>query len=440
MIETLSSLAIRATGMDISPSSAGGVSMENPRNSLARVFDTEPTFVGRSVSETSALTTSVVWRCVSIISGATAKTPTRIYRRTWNGKQLAPDHYLHKLFCGSANPRMSSFRFFRLMQAWQLLWGNAYAEIEISGRGQILALWPMRPDRMRIMTAEDGSLLYIYQPMAQGMQPRVIDEAHMFHLRGLELDGAVGLSVIAHARQAIGLAMAAEEYGARFFGNNGRPGMVLEHPGQLSDKATANLLKSWNQLHQGLQGAHRVGVLEEGMKVHEVGIPPEDAQFLQTRQHQVVDVCRWYGVPPHKAAALERATNNNIEQQALEFVQDCMEDHFANWEAETIHTLLSQREAMTVFAEFDRAKLLKGDFKSRAEGLSILRQNGFINGDEGREDLGMNPIRAAQETDTPGMKYIVQLNMQELDQVGENAEVAMDNATQDNSQTEDAKP
>ena len=300
------------------------------------------------------------------------------------------------------------------MQVWQLLWGNAYAEIEMNGRGQIVALWPMRPDRMRVRQAADGTLFYIYEPVGPGLATRIVDEHHMFHLRGLETDGVMGVSIIRQARQAVSLAMAAEEYGARFFGNNARPGIVLEHPAALSDKARANLVQSWEQIHKGLQGAHRVGVLEEGMKIQEIGIPPEDAQFLQTRQFQVVEVCRWYGVQPHKVGELSKSTNNNIEQQSLEFVQDTMEDHFCNWEAESAHTLLSEREAKAIFVSFDRSKLLRGDFLSRATGLGMLRQNGFINGDEGREDLGYNPI-----PDGSGRKFAIQLNMQDLDKLGE---------------------
>jgi hypothetical protein len=356
---------------------------------------------------------------VRLISGTVAKTPTRVFLITKAGRELAKDHYLYPLFCASANPRMSSFRFFRLMQVWLLLWGNAYAEIEISGRGQITALWPMRPDRMRVEQLPDGSLLYFYTPQNPEMQARVLREHEVFHLRGLETNGMMGLSVIGHARQAVSLAMAAEEYGARFFGNNGRPGMVLKHPSQLSEKAAANLLQSWNSMHQGLQGAHRVGVLEEGMEIETIGIPPEDAQFLQTRQHQITDVARWFGVQAHKIGELSRSTNNNIEHQSLEFVGDTMEDHFCNWEAEVHHSMLSEREAKVVSISFNRARLLRGDFKSRAEGLSILRQNGFINADEGREDLEYNPIAGGA-----GQKFIVQLNMQDLEQVGEEAEAA----------------
>jgi HK97 family phage portal protein len=150
------------------------------------------------------------------------------------------------------------------------------------------------------------------------------------------------------------------------------------------------------------------------MKLTEVGIPPEDAQFLETRRFQAVDIARIFGVPPHKIAELDKATFSNIENQSIEFVQDSMEDWFANWEAEIPHSMLSAREASTVFAQFDRRILLRGDFASRAAGLATLRQNGFINGDEGRDDLGYNPI-----ADGSGQKYVIQLNMQELDKVGE---------------------
>ena len=435
MIETLNSLAFRATGMDISPSNAGGISLENPRNSLARVFDIQSTYTGKAVTESSALTIAAVWACVRIISGTIAKTPLNTFRRTPDGKQLAPGHYLFNLLRNSANERMTAFRFQRLMMAWVLLWGNAYAEMEINGRGQITALWPMRPDRMRIIQAEDGTLTYIYQPVGVGLQTRVIDSHYMFHLRGLELDGVVGLSPIQQARQSIGLAMAAEEYGARFFGNNGRPGMVLQHPGVLSDKAQKNLLESWNSIHQGLQGAHRVGVLEEGMELKEVGIPPEDAQFLQTRRFQAVDIARIFGVPPHKIAELDKATFSNIENQSIEFVQDSMEDWFGNWEAEIPHSMLSAREASTIFAQFDRRILLRGDFASRSAGLATLRQNGFINGDEGREDLGFNPI-----PDGSGKKYVIQLNMQDLDKVGEEPEPDPADPNEPAEPAEPAKP
>lgn len=409
MIETLGGLMSTA-GHSLAPE-ARSESIENPRTPLYRVFDVEPSFTGKQVTESSALTVSAVWACVRILAGAIGKLPLITYRRTENGREEARDHYLYDLLRHRANAHMSAFRFQRLMQTWVLLWGNAYAEMEISGRGQVTGLHPWRPDRVRTSILGDR-LVYTYT-MADG-QPVSLPSDRIFHMRGLELDGFNGLSPIRSARQSIGLSMAAEEYGARFFGNNGRPGAVLEHPAKLGDKAAANLRESWEALHKGLQGAHRIGILEEGMKLHEVGIPPEDAQFLQTRKFQAIDICRIFGVPPHKIAELDKATFSNIEHQGLEFVQDSLGDWFANWEQEIGMAMLSERESKTIEVAFDPSALLRGDMQSQALALAALRQNGFINTDEGRHYMNRNPLPAG----AGGDKYLVQLNMQELDKVG----------------------
>jgi HK97 family phage portal protein len=411
MIETLGSLAL-AAGHDL----LGEVrsdSLESPRTPLSRVFDMEASYTGKSVSEIGSLSLTTVFGCVRVIAGSIAKTPLITYRRLPGvGKELAPDHYLYDLLRHRANPYMSAFRFKRLMQAWALLWGNAYAEMVISGRGQVIELWPWRPDRVR-PSILGRDMVYTYT-MADG-QPVSLPSSHVFHLRGLEVDGFMGVSPIQVARQSIGLGLAAEEYGARFFGNNGRPGMVLEHPDKLSDLARQNLIASWESLHKGLQGAHRVGILEEGMKLHEVGIPPEDAQFLQTRKFQTVEICRLFGVPPHKIAELERSTNNNIEHQGLEFVQDSLGDWFANWEQEIAMSMLSEREHKSIMVGFDPSDLLRGDLKSTAEALGILRQNGFINSNDGRGRIGMNPI----PDELGGNKYLVNAAFTDLAEVGE---------------------
>jgi HK97 family phage portal protein len=408
MIETLGSLALQA-GHDLGAIRAE--SPENPRTPLTRVFDVDPTWTGRPVTELGALQVSAVWACVRILSGAIAKTPLNTYRRLpEGGKLLATDHYLFDLLRRRVNPYMSAFRFKRLMQAWCLLWGNAYAEIVISGRGQVVELWPWRPDRVRV-TVSGNDLLYTYQ--MQSGETVTLPSSRIFHLRGLEVDGYMGLSPIQQARQSVALALAAEEYGAKFFGNNARPGVVLQHPGRLSDKAAANLRNSWNDIHQGLQGAHRLGILEEGLQIKEVGIPPEDAQFLQTRKFQAIDIARLFGVPPHKIAEMDKTSFNNIEHQSLEFKQDSCDDWFANWEQEIGMAMLSEREHQSIVVGFDASNMLAGDLKATAEALASLRQNGFINTDEGRERIGENP------TGTPGgKKYLVQLNMQDVEKVG----------------------
>jgi HK97 family phage portal protein len=421
MIETLASLALSA-GTDILASD----SPENPRTPLTRVFDVEPTWTGKPVTELGALQVSAVWACVRILSGAIGKTPLNTYRRLQPaGKALATNHYLFPLLRYRTNPYMSAFRFKRLMQTWALLWGNAYAEMVISGRGQVIELWPWRPDRVDI-TPFGEDLIYTYTK--ESGERISLPSSHIFHLRGLEVDGVKGLSPIQQARQSIGLALGAEEFGAKFFANNARPGMYLKHPGRLSDAAKANLISGWADIHKGLQGAHRMGVLEENMTLETVGIPPEDAQFLETRKFQTIDIARLFGVPPHKLAELDRATFSNIEHQSLEFVNDSLGDWFSNWEQEIELTMLSPREHQSILVGFDPANLLRGDLKSTAEALASLRQNGFINTDGGRDRLGENPIGP----ELGGDRYLVNSAMQDLATVGKEPATTQGDTNEEN--------
>lgn len=389
----------------ISDSGDPGTSLENPRNPLTKIFEIEETASGKTVTEATALNLSAVWRCVSLIAGAVARTPFLPYRREITGKEIARNHYLFPLLTVASNAHMTAYRFKRVMQTWALLWGNAYAEFECNQRGQIVALWPWRPDRVTI-TPYNGDLLYTYR-MNDGT-PVTRPSSTILHIRGLETDGVKGLSPIAAMRQSLGLMSAAEEYGARFFRNNGRPGGWVEHPMRLGKEAAKNLRESLEGFHMGLKNSHRLGILEEGMKYHEVGVTPEDMQFLQTRQFQAIDVARWYGVPPHKIAELSRATFSNIGSQKIEFVDDCLDDWFVNWECEAGNSLLSTRELQAIELRFYRAHLLRGEIKERYEAYAIARSWGAMNANEWRELEGMN-----RRTDPGGDVYIEPLNYQE---------------------------
>lgn len=409
MIETLRSLAI-AAGHDMpavqkrddNPAATPGDSLENPRTSFDRVFDIEPSYSGVRVSEISSLRLASVWRCVNLIAGTVARTPFLPYYRTESSRTIARTHYLWSLLMVAANPYLTAYRFKRMMQTWLLLWGNAYAEIEENGRGQIIALWPWRPDRVRVY----GSATNLFYEYTNAVgETRTVPAYQMLHIRGLETDGIKGLSPIMSARQSVGLAIAAEEYGARFFGNNGRPGGVLEHPAKVSPQAAKNILETWNTIHRGLQGAHKVGILEEGMKYHEVGVNPEDMQFLEIRQFQTVDIARLFGVPPHMVAELDKATFSNIEHQSIEFVNGCMDDWFCNWEHEVPFSLLSTTESKSVETKFYRQKLLMGDMKTRNESRAIARSWGALTANEWREEEGLNP-----RSDPDGDAFLMPLN------------------------------
>lgn len=349
---------------------------------------------GKTVTYLSALRVSAVWACVNIRSASLARTPLITYRRRLgtdgrpSGKDRAYDHYLYPLLRYRANPYMTAFRFKRQMQAWIDLTGNAYAELEINGRGQVTALWPWRPDRTSVQLRE-GAPWYTYR-MDDG---REIGRPwhQMLHLRGLETDGLLGLSPIAQHRQTIGASLAMVEHGARFFSNGARPLGVIEHPEHLSDEALANLRQSWLAMHGGLENAYRPAILEEGMKYREVGLKMVDAQYLESMKFTVTDIARIFGVPPHKIGDLDRSTNNNIEHQGLEWYQDGLGPWFANWEEELTNTCLSNREAQTIEIEFLRGDLDLADLKSKGEFLTKTRLAGIISANDARKLLRLNP-------------------------------------------------
>jgi len=392
-----SAAASVAAYRDASAETASGESLENPRTSWDRIFEVAPGYAGKAVSQATALQIIAVWRCVSLIAGKVAKAPFMPYKRIEGGKERFPKHYLWPILMQMANPYLTSYRFKRMMQTWVLLWGNAYAEIEISGRGQVIGLWPWRPDRVRITGDSLPSMVYHYRQNdgSEVSKPA----AYIFHLRGLETDGLKGLSPILAGRQSLGLAMAAEEYGARFFGAGGKPGGVLEHPGKLGPTAKDNIRETFNDLHGGLQGAHRLAILEEGMKYTSVGIEPEAMQFLETRQFEVIDIARLFGVPPHKVAELSRATFSNIEHQSIEFQEDCLGDWKCNWEAEATHSLLSAREAADV--ELLMVMEARGDMPSRYAAYNIGRNGGWLSRNDIRDKEDMNRIEGGDDYLTP---------------------------------------
>jgi hypothetical protein len=234
----------------------------------------------------------------------------------------------------------------------------------------------------------------------------------VWHLRGLSSDGLVGLSPIQLMRQAIGLGMATEEFGARFFGNDARPGGVLQHPGVLGNEAFERLQSSWETRHGGLSNSHRVAILEEGMQYSQIGIPPEDAQFLETRKFQVTEIARAFRVPPHMLADLERATFSNIEHQSIEFVVHSIRPWLVRWEQSIQQQLMLDRDRQKYFAEFVVDGLLRGDTVSRYQAYATGRQNGWLSANDIRTLENMNPVDG-------GDIYLVPLNMVPADMAGE---------------------
>lgn len=271
-----------------------------------------------------------------------------------------------------------------------------------------MALYPLMPDKMTVERTEKGELFYLYSK--DGISyPLRSDE--VLHIPGLGFDGLVGYSPIAMAKNAIGMAIATEEYGAKFFANGANPGGVLEHPGVVKDPS--KIRESWNAVYQGSGNAHRVAVLEEGMKFQSIGIPPEQAQFLETRKFQLNEIARIFRIPPHMVGDLEKSSFSNIEQQSLEFVMYTLDPWVIRWEQAIQRALLSTDEKKKYFVKFNVNGLLRGDYQSRMQGYAVGRQNGWLSADDIRELEDMNKL-----PDGIGERYLVNGNMVDIAHAG----------------------
>ena len=374
---------------------------------------------GKTVNERTAMQTTAVYACVRILAEAIAGLPLHIYRyRLDGGKERISQHPLYYLLHNEPNPEMTSFVFRETLMSHLLLWGNAYAQVIRDGLGRVLGLYPLLPNKMDVNRSASGELVYTYYRDVDesGLKPKggyiTLRRDEVLHIPGLGFDGLVGYSPIAMAKNAIGMAMATEEYGASFFANGANPGGVLEHPGVVKDPKRVR--ESWNTVYQGSANAHRIAVLEEGMKFHQIGIPPEEAQFLQTRKFQINEIARIFRVPPHMVGDLEKSSFSNIEQQSLEFVKYTLDPWVVRWEQALQQSLLLPSEKPRYFVKFNVDGLLRGDYQSRMSGYATARQNGWMSANDIRELEDMNRIPAEEGGDL----YLVNGNMTKLADAG----------------------
>lgn len=373
---------------------------------------------GKNVNERSAMQMTAVYACVRILSEAIAGLPLHMYRyKDEGGKEKAIDHTLYHLLHDEPNPEMTSFVFRETLMTHLLLWGNAYAQIIRNGKGEVIALYPLMPNRMEVNRDSNGMLYYVYQkssddaPTLEGSSV-ILSPSEVLHVPGLGFDGLVGYSPIAMAKNAIGLSMAAEEYGAKFYANGAAPSGVLEHPGVLKDPAKVR--DSWNAAFGGSSNSHKVAVLEEGLKYTPISISPNEAQFLETRKFQIDEIARIFRVPPHMVGDLEKSSFSNIEQQSLEFVKYTLDPWVVRWEQSLSRALLSETEKKSYFFKFNLEGLLRGDYQSRMQGYSIGIQNGFMCPNDVRELENLDLI----PDELGGNKYMVNGNMVDLKNVG----------------------
>lgn len=373
---------------------------------------------GKRVNERSAMQMTAVYSCVRILSEAVASLPLHFYKYDEKGSKVkAVDHPLYMLLHDEPNPEMTSFVFRETLMTHLLLWGNAYAQIIRNGKGEIIALYPLMPDRMKVDRDEQGHLYYEYQvssddaPTNKGATVKLAPDEVM-HIPGLGFDGLVGYSPIAMAKNAIGLAIAAEEYGSKFYANGAAPSGVLEHPGTLKDPSKVR--DSWSQTFGGSANSHKVAVLEEGMKYTPISISPNEAQFLETRKFQIDEIARIFRVPPHMVGDLEKSSFSNIEQQSLEFVKYTLDPWVSRWEQNMARSLLTAEEKQNYFIKFNVDGLLRGDYQSRMNGYATARQNGWMSANDIRELENLDRIPA----ELGGDLYLINGNMTKLEDAG----------------------
>lgn len=323
-----------------------------------------------------SLALPAVFACVRVLSETIASLPLNVYRRTaGGGRGKALEHPLFELLHNAPNPEQTSFEFRELVVSHAAAWGNGFAEIEWTQGGRVKALWPLRPDRMQ-WKRRNGEVFYLYTKSNGGQEE--LRWWQVMHVRGLGGDGMMGYSPVRMAMVAVSLGLATEEYGARFFANGARPGFVLTHPGVLGDKGQERLKKNWSSEHQGVANAHKVRILEEGMKAERLGVPPEEAQFLETRNFQAQEIARMFRMPPHKIGLLDKATFSNIEHQAIEFVVDTIRPWLVRLEQAMMRDLLTKTERRELYIEHVVDGLLRGDTASRFSAYAVGRQWGWL--------------------------------------------------------------
>lgn len=371
--------------------------------SAAPTFSFGSSMSGKSVTPSSAIQVSAVYACVRVIAETIASLPLHVYESTDAGSRKANEHTLYRLLHDEPNNEMTSFIWREVMLSHLLLWGNSYCQIIRSGRSRIVGLYPLLPDHMAVDRDTKGKLTYTYTTSEGRMEQ--LNPEDVLHIPGLGFDGVMGYSPIALEKAAIGLGIAAEEYGSKFFQNGARPSGILTHPNTVKDPAA--LRASWNAAYGGSGNASRVAVLEEGMTFVPLSMPNNEAQFLETRKFQVTEICRIFRVPPHMIGDLERATFSNIESQNISFAVHTIRPWLVRIEQAINKTLIPENEKGRYYAQFNIDGLMRGDYKSRMEGYAIARQNGWMSANDIRALENLNPISEEEG----GNAYLVNGNM-----------------------------
>lgn len=381
---------------------------------------------GEMVDEKSAMQIATVYACVRLLAESVAQLPLHLYRSLENdGQEKAKDHPLYKILYREPNPDMTSFSFWEAVMTHLLLWGNSYSQVVRDSRNNVLGMYPLLPENVEIDRTENGELYYIYHAYTNEVPGEknkdiIFRRDEILHIPGLSFNGLVGFSPIAMMKNSLGTTMAVEKYGSSFFRNGAQPSGVLEHPGVLKDPQ--KIRDNWTKAYGGAGNAHRVAVLEEGMTYKPISLPPEDSQFLSTREFGVEEICRIFRVPPHMVQDLKRATFSNIEHQSIDFVVHTLDPWLVRIEKAIVKDLLLDKEKDEYFPKFNVDGLLRGDYKSRMDGYSVGISTGIISPNEARRKENMPALPEEEGGDF----HIVNGTFIKLKDVGQQYGVSQD--------------
>lgn len=377
---------------------------------LFGVSDT--TLSGVTVDTDTALKYSAVWSAVNIISGAVGFLPMMIYKRIdARSKEPIINHPAYNLLHSRPNPYMDALTFKETLQAHVLIWGNGYAEIERDGAMRPKALWPLLPNRV-VPKVVDGTLVYdVANIDNQGRAARLPFD-NVLHIKGLGFDGLKGYPVIEYMAENLGLGIAAERNASAFFGNDSSPTGILHTDDVLNKETKEKLEKDWEEKHKGLDERYRVAILHSGLKWQQIGVDAKQSQLIESRKFSISDIARWFTIPPHMIAQLDRATFSNIEHQGIEFVTWTLLKWLRRWELECGYKLFRSDEQSNIFPEFLVDALLRGDTKARYDAYNVGRQAGFLSVNDIRGKENMNPVDG-------GDVYLEPLNMKSVGQDNE---------------------
>lgn len=359
-------------------------------------------FNGR-VTEEKALGIDAVFACVNLYARTLASMPLLLYEKTPEGKRRAVNHPLYRLLHNEPNPNMTSHNFRKIMEASLKLWGNAYAWIEFDNSWRVKYLWPLLPGNVFPQRSLQTGELF-YDAVLYNGESRRFRAYEMVHIPGLGFDGISGRSPVRQFAETMGFNLDIKSYGRKFFKNGARPSGVLQHPGSLSEEAQKRLERKFDKRYSGIENTGKTILLEEGMTYHQIGVPPEEAQFIESRKYSVEEIARIYGVPPHMIGDLEHATFSNIESQDINFAKHSIVPECVNWEQELMRKLLNDEEQARYEIEFNMEGLVRGDMESRYRAYAIGRQWGFLTADDIRTKENMSNV------DGGGITY-VPLNM-----------------------------